>query len=470
MPVVLTDGVEKRIHAADQDQGRLNQQDAREQLELRISQMQVEHVPIADLKPNPRNAKKHPEKQIALLADNYRQFGFTQPVLIDELDVLIAGHARWQAALRVGLSHVPSIRLSGLSSAAKRAVAIADNKLAELGEWNFDVLPEEIKLLFDTETDLSFDPHIMGFETPELDQILQDDRDDRRADPADQTDQPDPTAAATTAEGDLWQCGSNTLLCGSAVEPENYQTLLGQERAALAFVDGPYNVPHAGHVTHRPDVRELAAGEMSSEAITACCRTFCENLLPYLLAGAVVYLCSEWRHLFEVRTAADAVFGDLKNLVVWVKTNAGMGSFYRSQHEMILVYVVPGERPTKNFGLGGKGRHRSDVWKYPGFDAFGRETLAMQPSVKPVALVADALLDCSKRRDIVLDPFGGSGTTMIAAERTGRCARLMEIDPLRCDLIVQRWQKFSGKTARLVETNETFDEVAVRRATATRRI
>jgi len=211
----------------------------------------------------------------------------------------------------------------------------------------------------------------------------------------------------------------------------------------------------------------MAAGEMTSEAFIAFNRAFCTNLLHCLAAGAVVYLCMDWRHLPELRAAADPVFGALKNHIVWVKSNAGMGSFYRSQHEMLLVYVTPGGRPTNNFGLGGKGRYRTNVWKYPGFNAFGRdrdESLAMHPTVKPVALVKDALLDCSNRGGIVLDPFGGSGTTMIAAESTGRRARLIEIDPLYSDLIVRRWQAFSGKLARLADTNETFDEVSARRA------
>jgi DNA modification methylase len=456
----------KKIHAAISDD--FDEKEVPHQLNIRIQHTKLECVPIGEIKPNRRNAKKHPARQILLLVENYKIFGFTQPIIIDEAGMILCGHARYFAASKLGLIHLTAIRLSHLSPAEKRALSIADNKLAELGEWDPDILPEELGFLFDSKTELSFDPRLVGYETVEVDQILTDEPNPAKADPADQFEPLDPAAVAFTTTDDLWVCDSHKVLCASALESADYRRLLGEERADLGFADGPYNVPNAGHVTSRLDVREfaMAAGEMTSEAFIAFNRAFCTNLLNYLAAGAVVYLCMDWRHLPELRAAADPVFGALKNHIVWVKSNAGMGSFYRSQHEMILVYVTPGGRSTNNFGLGGKGRYRTNVWKYPGFNAFGRDrdtALAMHPTVKPVALVKDALLDCSNRGGIVLDPFGGSGTTMIAAECTGRRARLIEIDPLYCDLIVRRWQTFSGKVARLADTNETFDEVSARR-------
>lgn len=306
----------------------------------------------------------------------------------------------------------------------------------------------------------------------EIDQILLTEPDSNRADPADQIASQDPAVAAISQKGDLWVCDKHRVLCGDALSDDDYRTLMEGERAEIVFADFPYNVPNEGHVSSRPGVREfaMAAGEMSFEEFTQFLHTACELILNQVLAGTVVYFCMDWRHLRELQAAAGPVFGTLKNLIVWVKTNAGMGSFYRSQHELILVYAAPGQRPINNFGLGSKGRYRTNVWKYPGFNAFGRgrdKALAMHPTVKPTAMVADALLDCSNRGSIVLDPFGGSGTTMIAAERTGRRARLIEIDPLYCDLIVQRWQTFSGKIARLAETNETLDEVKARREDST---
>jgi hypothetical protein len=464
MPVVVH---KKKIHAVISDE--FDEADVRYQLNLRVQHTKLECVPIGELRPNRRNAKKHPSHQILLLAENFKIFGFTQPVIIDEDGMILCGHARYFAALELGLIHLPAIRLSDLSAPLKRALSIADNKLAELGEWDPDILPEELAFLFDCKTDLPFDPRFMGFDTVEVDHILSDEQDTGRADPADQFEPLNPGAMAVTTTDDLWVCDSHKLLCGSALEPADYRRLLGEERPDLGFADGPYNVPNVGHVTSRSDIREfaMAAGEMTSEAFTAFNATFCKNMLHCLAAGAAVYLCMDWRHLPELRAGADPVFGPLKNHIVWVKSNAGMGSSYRSQHEMILFYVTPGGRLTNNFGLGGKGRYRTNVWRYPGFNAFGRdrdESLAMHPTVKPVALVKDALLDCSNRGEIVLDPFGGSGTSMIAAESIGRRARLIEIDPLYCDLIVRRWQAFSGKIARLADTNETFDEVSARRA------
>ena len=262
--------------------------------------------------------------------------------------------------------------------------------------------------------------------------------------------------------GDVWICGEHILLCGDARQEADYTLLMGRDRAQIVFADPPYNVPNAGHVTKRTGVREfeMARGEMSSDEFTEFLHTISSNMLNHMNGGAIAYLCMDWRHMREMLCAGGRVFGRPKNLIVWVKPNAGMGSFYRSQHELVFVYGAPGQH-VNNFGLGGGGRHRSNVWNYPGLTSFGPdrdETLALHPTVKPVAMVKDALKDCSHRGDIVLDPFGGSGTTMIAAEATGRCARLIEIDPLYCDTIIERWQNFTGKTARHSETNLTYDE------------
>jgi DNA modification methylase len=247
-----------------------------------------------------------------------------------------------------------------------------------------------------------------------------------------------------------------------------YRALLAAEPVTIVFIDPPFNVPNAGHITDREGVREfpMAHGETSSEKFTGFLSAALTHIRESMTGGALIYICMDWRHLDELSAAARPLFGAMRDLIVWVKKNAGMGSFYRSQHELIAIYATPG-KVTNNFGLGAKGRHRTNVWKYAGLNSFRRgrdETLAMNPTVKPVAMVVDALRDCSKRGDIVLDAFGGSGTTMIAAEKTGRHARLIEMDPLYCDVIVKRWQEFAGHTARLAETGETFEEVKARRA------
>lgn len=431
----------------------------------------LEYIRLDELKPNPRSVKKHPERQIALLAENVACFGFTQPIAIDQNNVIVLGNARYEAASRAKLEHVPTIRLLHLSPTQKRALAIADNKLSVIGEWDEAILAEELQFLSDPALDLRFDIQILGFETVEIDNILEAAR--PRNSPASPDDAlPDIPQYSVSTRGDVWIMEGHRLLCGDACNADDYRTLMGNDIADIVFTDPPYNVPNAGHVTSRRNVREfaMAAGEMSSTEFSGFLGQSFSAIVKHIRPGAVVFTCMDWSHLSELRTACDPIFGHPRNMIVWVKSNAGMGSFYRSQHEFIVPYVLPGAGPINNFGLGGKGRYRTNVWQYPGANAFGRkrdEELAMHPTVKPVALVADALKDCSNRRDIVLDPFGGAGTTMIAAERTGRSARLIEYDPLYCDVIVQRWQSSTGKTARIAETNETFEQVKARRSSET---
>lgn len=454
----------KLIAVDDDISEQVNQRD----LSGRIRLTEIERVPIRNIVPNKRNARKHPERQIELLAGSMQSFGFTQPIVIDEHNMILCGHGRYRAAIKLGLPDVPTIRLSDLNSTEKRALALADNKLTELAEWDLDILVQELASL---EQEESFDFRMIGFETQELDRLLvSSEGEGEQSDPADRIDDHESAAASVSVNGDLWVCESHKVLCGSALEEPNFHKLMNGELAGTVFTDPPYNVPNEGHVSGRAGVREfkMARGEMSPEAFTDFLRNACLYISQYTKAGAVAFICMDWRHITELQTAASPAFGALRNLIVWVKTNAGMGSFYRSKHELIFVYVTPGGRPTNNFRLGGNGRYRTNVWQYAGFNTFGSDrddALAMHPTVKPVAMVADALRDCSNRGDIVLDPFGGSGTTMIAAERTGRRARLIEIDPIYCDLIVKRWQTFSKSTARLAETDETFDEVQARRRT-----
>jgi hypothetical protein len=290
-----------------------------------------------------------------------------------------------------------------------------------MGEWDFEILEEELRDLTDPTLDLDFDISMIGFETPEIDQLLVTKQPDQpRRDPVDEIGPIDLNVPPVTRRGDLWNCGENRLFCGDSLDVSSYRAVMNGGVANIVFADPPYNVPNAGHVTDREGVREfpMAVGEMSREQFTEFLHTAAGHIRTFCCAGAVCYMCMDWRHLRELLDATHPVFGEPRNLIVWAKSNAGMGSFYRSQHELIFPFVVPGASPTNNFGLGGKGRYRSNVWNYPGFNGFGHDrdtALAMHPTVKPVAMVADALMDCSNRGDIVLDPFGGSGTTMIAA-------------------------------------------------------
>jgi DNA modification methylase len=365
----------------------------------------------------------------------------------------------------LGLEDLPVIRIPGLTAPQKSALAIADNKMAELGEYDLDILGEELALLYDAEINLDFDPSITGFDTVELDQLIL----DRGPDAADAVEPPATSKPAVTQLGDVWHCGAHKLICGNALLTATYDALMGDEQAQIVFTDPPYNVSNSGHVSKRDGVREfaMAHSEMSSDEFTTFLSTACTMMRRYSADGAVVFICMDWRHLPELWAAAGPVLGPPKNTIVWVKTNAGMGSFYRSQHELVLPYVVGSRSPINNFGLGAKGRYRTNVWQYPGLNSFGRDrdvALASHPTVKPVALVADALKDCSHRGGVVLDPFAGSGTTMVAAERTGRSARLIEIDPYYCDVAVRRWEAFSKKSATLAATGQSFTDAAKSRS------
>lgn len=365
------------------------------------------------------------------MVDNFRTFGVTQSQIIDENNNILAGHARYAAALELKLSHLPCTQVRELSEAAKRALALADNKLAELGEWDLDMLAEGLNVL-STIDDLDFDLDIMGFDTVEVDGLLI--PKNERPDPSDVVEPVQ--ARAVCLKGEIWTCGDSSLVCGDFADGTSLDRLMRSETAGIVFTDTPYNVPNRGHVTKRENVREFAqgAGGMSDAQFTDFLRKACEQIKAHSRSGAVVQICMDWRHYPNLLSAAQPIFGAPKNVCVWVKTNAGMGTFYRSQHEFVVPFVVPGAKPTNNFRLGGKGRRfRTNVWEYPGFNSFGRErddALEMHPTVKPVAMVMDALRDCSDRNEIVLDIFGGSGTTMIAAERTRRRARIVEIDPL----------------------------------------
>ena len=272
--------------------------------------------------------------------------------------------------------------------------------------------------------------------------------------------------AAVSRSGDVWVLGPHRLLCGNALDSASYETLMAGELAEMVFTDPPYNVRIDGNVCGlgRLHHREfaMASGEMTDDEFTKFLRTAFERLAANSAAGAIHFICMDWRHMAEMLAAGHAVYSEFKNLVVWNKTNGGMGTFYRSKHELVFVWKVGTAAHVNNFELGQHGRHRTNVWDYAGVNTMraGRfEELAMHPTVKPVALVADAIKDCSRRNGIALDPFIGSGTTLMAAERTGRRARGIELDPTYVDVAVRRWQTYTGKFVRLSATGESFDEV-----------
>jgi DNA modification methylase len=423
---------------------------------------------LSELRPNARNARTHSHRQIRQIADSIAVFGFNNPVLVDEYGLIIAGHGRVEAAKLLGLTEVPAVCLAHMSEEEKRAYVIADNKLAEKAGWDKEILAIEFETLFDLVPEL--DLTVTGFEIAEIDLIIG--GHDSAAEP-DELDEvsPDADSPVVTRPGDLWQLGEHRVLCADATQEESYVSLLQGGAAQMVFADPPYNVPISGHVSGLGRVAHaefpMASGEMSEDEFTAFLRAIFECVQTHSAGGAIAFVCMDWRHLYELLAAGRATKLTLKNLCVWVKTNAGMGSFYRSQHELIAVFKVGDGPHINSFELGQHGRRRTNVWTYPGFNSFGAgrdAALAMHPTVKPVALVADAIKDCSKRNGLILDPFLGSGTTVLAAEITGRRAAGLELDPRYVDCAVSRWQQRTGDAAVLAATGETFAAVALARA------
>lgn len=423
---------------------------------------------VAHLKPSPRNARTHSEAQIHKLMRSVLRFGFVNPLLIDENGEVIVGHGRLEAAKRLGMKHVPTIVLSHMSDAEKRAYRIADNYLALQAGWDEELRQIETAELVVLDYGLVED---IGFETAEIEIILDGPPEKKpKADPADALPQ---TAGAVvvTRLGDVWDLGTHRIACGSALEAIVHEILLGNRLAQMVFTDPPYNVKVDGHVGGLGKVRHrefaMASGEMSRAEFVAFLKTAFERIAEVAEDGAIIFTCIDWAHLHEMLEAGHAVFDALKNIVCWSKTNGGMGSFYRSQHELIPVWKKGKAPHVNNIELGAHGRYRTNVWTYAGANTFRRgrmEDLASHPTVKPCALVMDAIKDCSKPGGLVLDPFGGSGTTLIAAEKTRRHARLIELDPAYVDLTIRRWEKLTGRPAVHAETGKTFAETATERA------
>ena len=424
--------------------------------------LRVDYVPIHRLRPSSRNARLHSRKKVRQLAQSMAALKVISPIIADENFEILAGHARLESAKLLGLGEVPVIQIKHLSEAEKRAYRLADNRFSEKATWDSELLSIEIRELID----LEFDIELTGFETADVDIIL---RDEGSAD--DDLDIPAVSPGPSVARvGDLFQLGDHRLICGDARDPSVYKDLMAGEKAQLVVADPPYNVSIEGHVsglgkTHHRDFT-MGSGEFSFEQFVLFLRTVFILLVSNSADGAIHFIFMDWRHMREVLEAGDGVFSELKNLVVWAKANGGMGSFYRSRHELIFVYKSGRKPHINNFELGQHGRSRTNVWEYPGVNSFhkGRmEELAMHPTCKPVELVADAIKDCSHRNDVVLDPFGGSGTTLISAERSGRRARLIELDPAYCDVIIKRWLALGGTTAIHVASGLPYTELALSR-------
>ena len=422
----------------------------------------IEYVPIDMLQPNPRNSRTHSAGQKKLIANSIRRFGMVTAIGIGADHNIIYGHARVEAARMVGLAEVPVVRLDHLSSDEQRAYLLADNRLALEAGWDRELLAFELHEL----QTLDFDLPALGFSLPELDGLFEDLAEARTdgIDPADDA-VPQPGKGVVTRPGDLWLLGNHRLINGDARSDGDYDRLLQDEQVDVIFSDPPYNVKIEGNVSGLGEVRHpdfaMACGEMSTGQFVQFLTNGFAPAARRCRDGAIAFICMDWRHMSELREAGLAVFDELKNVCIWNKKNAGMGTFYRSKYEMIFVFKKGTVPHINTFGLGEGGRHRTNIWDYAGpsgISRTGRDELSMHPTVKPVAMIVDALKDCSARGDIVLDNFAGSGSTLIAAEKCGRRARLVEYDPGYCDTIIRRWQAFTGKWA-IHANGQSFEDV-----------
>jgi DNA modification methylase len=407
-----------------------------------------------------RKLRKIEADHLREVVTSINSLGFCDPVLIDENDNVLHGVVRVEAAKLEGLPHIPCVRANHLSASERRLVRLALNRLSEKGSWNFDELKLEL-----TELILEDAPiEITGFSLAEIDQIvIGEDLEVVEAGPL----APDANARPIAQLGDIFLLGKHSIICGNSTDPNVLKSLMSEDKARLILTDEPYNVPVAGYVTGRAH-REflMASGEMTDAEFGAFNAAWMGASLPHVCEGGLFGTFIDWRG-YPILIAAALELGLAPfNLIVWAKTNAGMGSLYRSQHELLPLFKKGKAAHINNVELGKNGRWRSNVWTYPGASSLGseaRQGLQHHPTVKPVAMLEDALFDMTERGDTVLDPFLGSGSTLIAAEKTGRRCRGVELDPLYVDVILRRYEAVTRRQGILEKTGETYAQLAERR-------
>lgn len=427
--------------------------------ELRLSEMA-----LSDLRASPHRTRRSTPEHVARLAKSIADLGFTVPILVCDSEI-VDGHVRVEAASQLGLEKVPAIEVGHLSPVEVRKLRLALNRTAELGEWDLDQLRGEIIALETLEVDLDS----TGFTVQDLDIIRLTDVDEDVGE--DWEDILEAEGPAVSRTGDLWLLGEHRIVCGNALEADVTARLLGGEPVDLVLTDPPYNVPIAGNVSGlgRKVHGEfaMASGEMDDDEWQAFLDRTLAVLADSLAEGGVVFAFMDWRSIDRLYAAGAAAKLNLINLVVWYKQAGAMGGLYRSAHELIAVFCKGASPRTNNVALGRHGRNRTNVWEAPGANRRGSSANAMlsqHATPKPVELCVDAILDVTQRGGTVLDIFLGSGTTLIAAEKTGRACRGIEIEPRFVDVTIRRWEAFTGQEAVLEATGGTFAQVSEGRA------
>jgi DNA modification methylase len=427
---------------------------------LPSNSLSMKSVEIASLRPVSTNVRRHLKQQRLKLQKSLSYYGHVRPILVTPDLEIIDGHAICEALKANGATTVKAIVVHGLSPAEIRALRLMLHRSAEDVLWDTDTLRIELQAILDAGLDLDF----TGFETPELDQIFRPDIPHANV-AEDGGEIPQSGTKAISSSGDVWQCGKHRIGCGNARNGQFVTRVRAGRAANVCFADPPYNVPIAGFVCGkgRHQHREFlqGSGEMSPDDFFALLRDSLEVLRTASMANGLIYVCMDWRHLVELAVAGRICGMALYNVCIWVKNDAGMGGIYRNQHEMVCVFRAGADQPVNNVELGKYGRNRSNVWSYPGMASFGAdrdELLASHPTVKPIALISDVLRDVTKRGDVVLDTFLGSGSTLMAAEETGRVCFGIELDPLYVDVAIRRWQHATGLDAVHVESGQTFEQ------------
>ena len=430
-----------------------------------MKQLSINYVSLKDIKPYEQNTKIHKSKQIGQIVNSIKEFNFNNPILIDENNEIIAGHGRMMAAEKLNMEKVPVIKIEHLNEAQKRAYRIADNKLTENGEWDVNLLKLEFCEIEKLELDFSLD--ITGFDIADIDVILDSSLTDKETKPDEKAN-----AIPFISEneiisklGDIWILGNHKIICGNSLEKETYKKLFEDKKADMIFTDPPYNVKIDGHVCNKGNIKhkefKMAVGELSSEEFQNFLKTNFALLKEFSTDGSLHYICMDWRHIKEISNSGYEIYDEFKNLCVWAKDNGGMGSLYRSQHELVFIFKNGVKPHVNNVELGSHGRYRTNVWEYPGVNSFGKEkdNLKYHPTVKPMEMVRDAILDVSNRGQIVLDSFLGSGTTLIAAEKCGRICYGIELEPMYVDTVIRRWEELTGKEAVLLGSGKNYKEL-----------
>ncbi len=421
-----------------------------------INGLSVEYRRLSELRAYERKLRVHPAKQRAKMQASLARYGQLLPVLIDHENVIIDGHLVVEMLSEVGADQAAVVVIKNRNPAEIKAIRLMLNRLPQDGGWN----NTDLKAEFEDLLAVSFDMSLTAFDTPEIDMALSiDDPSSGEVEDA----PPKPADGPTVAQpGEIWALGDHRVACGDARDAQLLARLMDGASAQTVFTDPPYNVRIGGFVVGKGRHREFgfASGEMSKPEFTAFLTEVMTLLDAGLADGAVAFVCMDWRHVEELLAAVNAVGLTMLNLCVWSKTNPGMGSLYRSQHELVFVLKKGAAPHLNNVELGKHGRARSNLWTYRGMSSFGADRdalLGSHPTVKPVALVADAIKDVSRRRDLVFDPFLGSGTTLVAAHRTGRRCYGVELDPAYVDVIIRRWEAETGGAAVLMSSGETFE-------------